>query len=109
MAVAARSRLEVVLRGSILAGAYVLTLLPLVVTPSLVYPETSGKGLALRAAAAVLFFLWVGLAAAVPRYRPRWSPVMLAVVVWLGFVGASNLAGVDPYRSFWGTPLCQRR
>ena len=48
-----------------------------------------------------MFFLWVFVACFDKNYRPRKSPVLIALVATLFFLTLATIFGANPYRSFW--------
>lgn len=91
-----------VARRVTLVALFSVPFLPLVVTPSLLYPYVTGKAFLFRALTEVMLGAWVVLLVGDRRFRPRGSLLLAALLVLVGVVGAADLLGVDPARSFWG-------
>ncbi|HUZ92867.1 MAG TPA: O-antigen ligase family protein [Candidatus Paceibacterota bacterium] len=68
-----------------------------------VYPYTLAKELFFQMLAEVLFFLWLALALKDKRYRPRWTPWFIALLVFLGVETLTAITGVDFLNSLWST------
>lgn len=89
------------LRYSTLVGLFALPFLPLLVTNSLFFPFITGKNFAFRIIVEIVFVLWALLAMYEPKYRPRFSFILAALVGWMGIVLAADLAGLSPLKSLW--------
>jgi len=76
---------------------------PLFYTNSGVYPYILSKELFFQAAVEILFFFWLLLAVFDKRYRPKMTPLVLGLAVFLLALGITAAFGVDPARSFWST------
>ncbi len=93
--------LETILRRVIIIGAFLVLLVPFVVTNSSFFPYIVGKAVAFRVIVGLMLGAWAGLVAINPVYRPRWSPVMIASGLFLLIVGIADAVGINPLRSFW--------
>lgn len=80
---------------------FLIPFVPLLVTPSMVYPYISGKSFAFRILIEFAAALWLGLIAINREYRPRNSALTLSILIFTFIVGLANLTGVSPYNSFW--------
>ncbi len=89
------------LRSVALAGIFVLPFLPLVVTNSLFFPFITGKNFIFRVVVEVVFVAWAMLALYEPKYRPRFSYILVAVLSWLGIILAADLSGINTQKSLW--------
>ena len=87
---------------AIWTGLFLLLLMPLVVTPSTLFPFVVGKATYTRGLIEILFVLWVLLAVASPRYRLGTSWVLAIFALYVVVNAASALVGVSFERSFWG-------
>ena len=83
-------------------GLLLLLLMPLVVTPSTLFPFVVGKALYFRLLVEILFVLWVFLAVASPRYRLHRSWIITIFALYVVINAASALVGVSFDHSFWG-------
>ena len=70
--------------------------------PEVMYPAVAWKSFTFRFLIEVATGSWVLLAVANPRYRPRFSWVLLAMTVFLATLALANVLGANPYRSMWG-------
>lgn len=73
----------------------------LVVTDSLFFPYVTGKSFAFRIVIEVMFGAWILLALLNAQYRPRWTPLLISLVGFVGVVGLANVLGENFYKSFW--------
>ncbi len=89
------------LRYSTLVGLFALPFLPLLVTNSLFFPFITGKNFAFRIIVEIVFVLWALLAMYEPKYRPRFSFILVALVTWAGIILAADLGGLNPMKSLW--------
>ena len=97
-------RFESTLSRVVRFGLYVLVAaLPFIVTPRTTHPFIFGKTLFLQTAVVILFAFYLPLALAVPKYRPRLTPLLLTLSLYLLVLVVAAVFGVDPTRSFWGT------
>ncbi len=89
---------------------------PLFYFPWGVYPYTLSKTLFFQAAVEILFFLWLALvlpnfvrqnsggrAVSNPRYRPKPTPLLVSLAVFLSVYFLVSLNGIDFWKSFWST------
>ncbi len=90
-----------ILRYVALAGVFFLPFLPLVVVNSLFFPYITGKNFILRIVVEIMFVAWALLALYEPRYRPRFSFLIVALFAWAGIVLAADIAGISPLKSLW--------
>ena len=83
-------------------GLFLLLLLPLVVTPSTLFPFVVGKATYFRGLVEILFALWVLVAVASPRYRLGRSWILSIFAIYVLVNLAAALMGVSFQRSFCG-------
>lgn len=74
---------------------------PLVFFPTGMYPFQVIKTVVFQGLVEIIFALWLGLAIAAPRYRPGFTPIIIALLVFLGVSVLSALFGVDWRASAW--------
>ena len=95
------------LEGSLLFGirtaVFLVVLMPLIVTTSTFFPFIVGKAVFARTFIEIAFGLWLVLAFAYPRYRPRRSWLVLGFGVYLIVAILASIAGVSFQRSLWST------
>ena len=82
-------------------GLFLLPITYLLVSNRLFFPFISTKGFYFRAIVEILFFLWVFVLVFDKKYRPKLSPVLLAVCATFFFLVLSTFFSEEPYRSFW--------
>jgi O-antigen ligase len=82
-------------------GVLLLLLMPVVVTPSTIFPFVVGKALYSRCLIEVLLALWLVLVLIRPQYRPRRSLVLWAFCLYVAVSLLSGLLGVSFQRSLW--------
>jgi hypothetical protein len=92
---------NILLRNTVLSGLFLIPLLAFLVTPSLIFPSVTGKAFAFRIMVEVLFVFWLILALRDERYRPNYSPILGAIVLFLLAIGLATVFSQNPYRSFW--------
>ena len=92
-----------VLRGAVLAGIALVLLTPFAVMPDVFQPYAVGKAVWSRAAIAVTFALWAGLALADPAARPPRSPLLLVLAIGAAVAVLAAAAGADFQRSLWSS------
>jgi O-antigen ligase/tetratricopeptide (TPR) repeat protein len=80
---------------------FLMPLIPLYVTPSMVFPYITGKNFAFRIMVEFAAALWLGLISTNKEYRLRSSPITLSILIFTFIVGLADLFGVNPYKSFW--------
>ncbi len=83
------------------AGLFILPALSLIVPGDLFFPFITGKNFFFRIAVEILLFGWVFAACFDKNYRPRKSPVLIALAATLFFLALATIFGANPYRSFW--------
>jgi len=82
-------------------GLFILPVTYLLVSNRLFFPFISTKGFFFRVVVEILFFLWVFVLVFEKKYRPKITPVLLAVSATFFFLVLSTFFGEQPYRSFW--------
>ena len=88
----------------ILKGGLLLTpFLVFVVTRSMYFPFITGKNFWFRILVEGLAALWIWGMLAYPRLRPRFSPVVWAVVAFTAVMGIATMFALSPYHSFWSS------
>ena len=83
------------------SGLYILPVLALIVTGSLFFPFITGKNFFFRIIVEILLFLWIFTACFDKNYRPKKSPILIALAATLFFLILATAFGANPYRSFW--------
>lgn len=67
----------------------------------LFFPFITGKNFFFRIIVEILFALWILIAVFDRRFRPKITPMFLAIFFTVFILGISTIFGVNPYRSFW--------
>lgn len=80
-----------------------VALTPLFFLSDTVYPAIISKTAFLQALTEAAFFLWLALAFADKRYRPKLNFPFLALIAFLAVMLLASAFGADPSRSFWST------
>ena len=78
-----------------------LLLMPLIVTPSTIFPFIVGKAIYSRVLIEIVFALWLVLILRYPQYRPNRSLVLSAFALYLAITLIAGLVGVSFQRSLW--------
>ncbi len=91
------------LRCAVLAGIALVLLTPFVVMPDVFQAYAVGKAVWSRAAIAVTFALWAGLALADPAARPPRSPLLFILGAGAAVAVLAAAAGADFQRSLWSS------
>jgi len=80
---------------------FLIPFIPLVVTPSALFPYITGKNFAFRILVEFAAALWLPLILVYKQYRPNNSPMLISILLFTFIVGFADLFGVSPYNSFW--------
>lgn len=86
---------------TVFASLLAVVLVPLIKTNLFLFPFITGKNFLFRLVVEVGFASWLILIMRHPEYRPRRSPLLWAVLVFVSATALSTIFGVNPYRSFW--------
>lgn len=93
--------LETLLKYVVFAGIFVIPFLVFLVDSSQVFPFITGKNFSFRVIVGILFFAWLALAFLREEYRPKTSPLLAAVALFVGVMFIANIFGIEPKQSFW--------
>lgn len=80
---------------------FLIPFIPLVVTPSALFPYITGKNFVFRILVEFAAALWVPLIFSSKQYRLNNSPILISILFFTVIVGLADLFGVSPYNSFW--------
>ena len=80
---------------------FVIPFLSFWISKSMFFPYISGRNFAFRILVEIAFALWLGLIFLNKEYRPKLTPIVLAILAFVAVIGLADLLGVDPYHSFW--------
>ncbi|MEK7598969.1 MAG: O-antigen ligase family protein [Patescibacteria group bacterium] len=90
------------LKWAIVIGLFAIVLItPFYVSSTMFFPFITGKNFFFRIIVEIIFALWLVLAMADSRYRPKKSPVLYALAATVLILTLSTIFGDNPYRSFW--------
>ncbi len=82
-------------------GALLLAfLVPLIVADSLFFPYITGKNFTFRFLVEVAFVAWLVLALTDPRYRPRWSLLLVAFTGFVGWMALADALAPNAFKAF---------
>lgn len=82
-------------------GLWILPIIPLIISETMLFPFITGKNFTFRIVIEILFILWIWLILSRPEFRPRWTPLFTAVTVFIVVLFVADLLGANPYRSFF--------
>src|SRR3989338_770089 len=82
-------------------GLFIVPFIPLYVSKVLFFPYITGKAFAFRLIVEIIFFAWLALAISYPEFRPKKTPVTLAISFFIAVVALATIFGVSPFKSFW--------
>ena len=97
------STLTLLSKAVVFGGIFMLPFVPLVFLNTLYFPYITEKTIFFRAVVEIVFFFWLLLIALDRSFSLRFSPVIIAVTVFVAVLAAADIFGIDPHRSFWGT------
>ena len=80
---------------------YVIPLLPIYISGSMLFPFITGKNFVFRIIVEILFVAWIGLAITNPKYRPNFSPLIGAATVFIIVLFLADIFSPNPSRSFF--------
>lgn len=84
-------------------GIYAILFTSLIFTPGLLFPYVTGKSLFFRTVVEIIVLCYAALVFLRPEYRPRKSPVLWAVLLWLATFILVTVTSADTSRAIWGT------
>jgi O-antigen ligase len=88
-------------KWKIFVGIWALLLIPFFVANSMFFPYISGKNFVFRIIIEIIFAIWVFLAFADKKYRPKFSWVALAVGIFVLVMAIADIFAVNPMKAFW--------
>lgn len=92
---------EKFLLRAIYGGLFALLIVPFIVSDSLFFPFITGKTFFFRLIVEGMVLAWAGLMVFNSSYRPRWTPITIALLAFIVIIGLADVFGVNPGRSFW--------
>lgn len=91
------------LEQTIKLGIYAILFTSLIFTPGLLFPYVTGKSLFFRTIVEIIVLCYAALVFLRPEYRPRKSPVLWAVLLWIATFILVTITSADTSRAIWGT------
>lgn len=88
-------------RLTAIACLFAVPFLPLVVTTDLFFPFITGKNFWFRILVEVAFGAWLVLAISDPKYRPRFSWILVLYAALIAWMAVANAFSVNPQKAFW--------
>ncbi len=85
----------------IIGGLFLIPFIPFVVANSMFFPFITGKNFVFRILVEIVFGLWVLLALKNSIYRPSFSWLGAAVLLFIGVIAFADIFGENPFKSFW--------
>ena len=89
------------LRYIILGGLFLVPFVPLIVMKSLFFPFITGKAFVFRFLVEIIFAAWAVLAIRDSEYRPKFSWILGAILLFLAVIGVADIFSENPFKSFW--------
>lgn len=83
------------------AGLFIVPFIPLYVSRVLFFPYITGKAFVFRTVVEIVFAAWVPLAIYYKEYRPKKTPLLTALAIFIALVSLATIFGVNPAKSFW--------
>lgn len=94
---------EKVLLFIIKGGVFLILLTPLITIPISAFPAIFPKTIYFRILVEIVFSCYLLLLFKNPKYRPQQSLLLIALSVFTAVLSFASLAGINFFRSFWGT------
>jgi O-antigen ligase len=88
-------------RYSTISALFLVPVFSLINTTSLLFPFMTGKAFFFRILIEVAFAGWIILAFIDAKYRPKFTPLTIAVTFFAIVTLVADLLGVDPIHSLW--------
>jgi O-antigen ligase/tetratricopeptide (TPR) repeat protein len=89
------------LKALIVAGLFAVPFIPLIVAKSLFFPFITGKAFVFRVLVEIILALWLLLALRDREYRPKFTWISGAVLLFLVVIGIADIFSENPFKSFW--------
>ena len=94
------NQLKSVLLWIIKGGLFIVPFIPLYVSKVLFFPYITGKAFVFRIIVEIVFAAWALLAIFYKEYRPKKTPLLIALSIFIAVVTLANIFGVNPSFSF---------
>src|SRR3989344_3849935 len=82
-------------------GLWLIPVLPLYISSSMLFPFITGKNFAFRIIVEIIFAFWAGLAVLKSGYRPRLTPLLKAASIFIMIVFLADIFSLNPWRAFF--------
>jgi O-antigen ligase/lipopolysaccharide biosynthesis regulator YciM len=69
--------------------------------PNMFFPYITGKNFTFRILVEIITLCYIILAIKDPKYRPKASPLLWTVCLFVAWIGLATIFSVDPIKSFW--------
>lgn len=94
------------LRWGVITGLFATLFVPFLIADgaliaNMFFPYITGKNFVFRIIVEITAVFYIILALREPKYRPRASWLMWAVIAFVGWMAVATLTSVDPIKSFW--------
>lgn len=96
-----RNKLENILFKIVEYGVYVALFSPLIVAKSYFFLFVSPKTIFFRIIVDIIFIAYIVLAVSNPKYRPKITPLTIAIAAFLAILFLTAVLGVNFEKSFW--------
>ncbi len=93
--------MENFLRKSIIGLLFLSVLTPFIVAETMFFPFITGKNFFFRILTEIAFFLWLSLMLYKPQFRPRFSFISVALVIFTTIVLIADIFAENPAKAFW--------
>ncbi len=91
-----------IIKGIIYTCLYLTLIAPFLVWGRFLFPYITPKTLFFRILIEIALFFYILLIIYWPQYRPRFSKLTWAILIYFLIITFASIFGLDPYRSFWG-------
>ncbi len=82
-------------------GSFAILFIPLIGTNGLAFPFITGKAFTFRIIIEILGGIWLILTIVDKKYRPKFSWILISILLFIGIITTADIFGINPYRSFW--------
>ena len=93
--------LQKILKWTTIVSLFIIPVFPLIVANSFFFPFITGKAFFFRILVELAFASWVILMFIDTRYRPKITPITIAISLFAFITLVADILGVNPLRSIW--------
>lgn len=91
-----------ILRWVVIGGVFAMpVIVPFIVSATMFFPYITGKNFTFRIITEVILSAWVLLALLDARYRPRFSWMLSALILFTVVIGIADIFGANAFKSIW--------